>query len=57
MIGYRENSTLYRWLRNNTYPEGFQVLWMNCNWVKGYFKYYPHKDVDKYNEYTNLLKI
>ncbi|MDP9489573.1 MAG: hypothetical protein M3P28_05185 [Thermoproteota archaeon] len=56
MIGYRGNSALYRWLRDNKFPEGFQVLCMNCNWVKGYFKYCPHKDLDKHNEYLNLLK-
>jgi hypothetical protein len=24
----------YFWLRTNRYPEGFQVLCMNCNWLK-----------------------
>lgn len=27
-------SALYRWLRDNNYPEGFQVLCRNCNIVK-----------------------
>lgn len=25
---------LYTWLRKNGYPEGFQVLCANCNWIK-----------------------
>jgi hypothetical protein len=24
----------YRWLRDNKYPSGFQVLCMNCQWLK-----------------------
>jgi len=26
--------TFYRWLRTSNYPEGYQVLCMNCQWVK-----------------------
>ncbi len=26
----------YRWLRKHGYPEGYQVLCMNCQWVKRY---------------------
>lgn len=29
-----EGSTFYRWLKNNSFPSGFQVLCMNCNWIK-----------------------
>jgi len=25
---------LYGWLKRNNYPEGYQVLCMNCNWKK-----------------------
>lgn len=25
---------LYRWLEENSYPEGFQTLCRNCNWLK-----------------------
>jgi len=25
-------SNMYRWLRDNNYPTGFQVLCMNCQW-------------------------
>lgn len=27
-------TSLYRWLRKNDYPKGFQILCMNCNWGK-----------------------
>ncbi len=27
-------NNFYVWLRNNCYPEGYQVLCMNCNWSK-----------------------
>lgn len=35
--------TLYRWLRKNNFPDGFQVLCMNCNFALGKFGYCPHK--------------
>lgn len=34
---------IYAWLKRNNYPEGFQVLCMNCNFAKGKFGYCPHK--------------
>lgn len=27
-------ASTYRWVKNNNYPEGFQVLCRNCNWIK-----------------------
>lgn len=33
---------LYRWLRQNNYPEGFQVLCFNCNCGKGNYSVCPH---------------
>ena len=27
-------TTFYRWLRKNNFPTGYQVLCMNCNWIK-----------------------
>ena len=33
IIGYR-GSAFYSWLRKNDYPDGYQVLCMNCNWIK-----------------------
>jgi hypothetical protein len=32
--GRRTGFSVYYWLRDNNYPEGFQVLCMNCNWKK-----------------------
>ena len=38
--GYKQGSiglcgaTLYRWLRRNNYPEGYQTLCMNCQFIK-----------------------
>jgi hypothetical protein len=30
------SSPFYRWLRNNNYPKGFQVLCHNCNYAKAH---------------------
>jgi len=30
----RQGSTFYSWLRVNKYPEGYQTLCMNCQWIK-----------------------
>lgn len=32
----------YRWLKVNNYPDGFQILCMNCNWSKGRLGCCPH---------------
>ncbi len=29
-----KGATFYRWLKVNGYPNGFQVLCMNCQWIK-----------------------
>jgi len=34
---------LFKWLKNNNYPEGFQVLCMNCNAAKGWWGSCPHE--------------
>jgi len=34
---------LYSWLARNNYPDGFQVLCMNCNHAKGHFEICPHQ--------------
>ena len=31
-----EGINFYRWLRRNNYPEGYQVLCMNCQFIKRY---------------------
>lgn len=37
------HSNIYKWLIDNNYPEGFQVLCMNCNFSRGKYGYCPHK--------------
>jgi len=34
-MGFSTSTELYRWLRQNNYPDGFQVLCFNCNMGKG----------------------
>lgn len=41
-IGAIGGIALYRWLRKNNYPDGFQVLCFNCNCTKGRYGYCPH---------------
>lgn len=36
---------VYRWVKANGYPEGFQVLCHNCNMAKGFFGGCPHRKV------------
>lgn len=33
---------IYRWLRQNNYPEGFRVLCHNCNMARGFYGECPH---------------
>lgn len=40
----KNGSSLYQWLKNNNYPEGFRVLCFNCNCSYGMLKYCPHKE-------------
>lgn len=35
----------FRWLQQNNYPEGFQVLCHNCNQAKGYYGKCPHQNI------------
>ena len=34
---------LYDWLIKNNFPEGYQILCMNCNMAEGIFGGCPHK--------------
>lgn len=45
-----------RWIINNNFPEGFQVLCFNCNCAKEYSGYCPHQKI-KHNSqlWLNLL--
>ena len=48
-MGFKGGSDFYRWLIKNNFPEGFQVLCMNCNWGKRINKegVCPHKLMEK----------
>jgi hypothetical protein len=49
MGAFRSNSkNIYAWLKQHDYPEGFQVLCMNCNCAKAWFGYCPHNDEVRY---------
>lgn len=37
-------SSIYIWLYNNRFPEGFRVLCFNCNAALGMFGYCPHRN-------------
>jgi len=39
----RTGGGLYRWLKKNSYPKGFRVLCMNCNFAHGHAGYCPHE--------------
>lgn len=39
----RGGNTFYRWLKNNNYPKGFNVLCLNCNFSLGHYGYCPHQ--------------
>ncbi len=43
-IGTDRYHWLYPWLKNQGYPEGFQVLCINCNCSKQWRGYCPHKE-------------
>jgi hypothetical protein len=38
------SGTIYRWLKKNNFPSGFQTLCYNCNLAKGFYGVCPHKE-------------
>jgi len=38
-----QGNTIYHWLKKRSYPIGYQVLCMNCNWGKRLRGICPHK--------------
>lgn len=38
-----KGNSVIHWVRANNFPEGFQVLCMNCNWAKSKYHGCPHK--------------
>jgi hypothetical protein len=41
--GTHRSATFYRWLKNNNYPPGYQVLCCNCNYAKHRDGRCPHE--------------
>ena len=35
---------IYRWLRKNNFPKGFQILCFNCNLAKGFYGKCSHQE-------------
>lgn len=59
-LGPRKSTPLYRWLKKNGYPAGFQLLCMNCNGARGYYGYCPHDHstvVDHDREFNAVRNI
>lgn len=48
---------LFRWLKSNNYPPGFQVLCFNCNCAKEYSGYCPHQIETKVLEESYALPL
>jgi len=47
LFGSNTSSRTYSWLKKNDYPEGFQTLCMNCQWVKKFEElHYGTKETD-----------
>jgi hypothetical protein len=41
--GHATGTTFYRWLKKQSYPEGFQILCWNCNLAKSQYGSCPHE--------------
>lgn len=41
--GHSSSTRFYVWLKNNNFPEGFQILCHNCNMAKGKAGICPHQ--------------
>lgn len=39
----KTGTAFYSWLCSQGFPDGLQVLCMNCNWAKGIYGACPHK--------------
>lgn len=50
------NMDMYRWLKNNNFPRGFQVLCWNCNCAKAHYGICPH-EVERRDVATELRVV
>ena len=41
------NKRIEKWLKDNNYPEGFQILCHNCNMAKSFYGKCPHQEERK----------
>ena len=55
-MGFHNSYDLYRWLKQNNYPEEFQVLCFNCNLGKRNFSVCPHDKEVFEKEFEAKLK-
>jgi len=55
-IGATGSGGLYRWLKQNNYPEGFQVLCFNCNCGKENYSVCPYDKEAFEKEFETKLK-
>jgi hypothetical protein len=44
--GFMAGHKMYVWLKKQSYPAGFRVLCMNCNFALGHCGYCPHEQVN-----------
>lgn len=51
--------SIYKWLKRNSYPDGFQILCANCNGAKGHYSECPHTlvDIRKWTPENNPLGV
>lgn len=40
----KRGTAFFIWLRDNNFPEGYQVLCYNCNCAKGFYGVCPHQN-------------
>ncbi len=44
LFGYNISGVhMYRWLKKNSFPIGYRILCMNCNWATRYGSICPHQ--------------
>jgi len=44
-INRHGGTSFYKWMIDNEFPDGFQVLCHNCNFSEGHYGYCPHQEV------------
>jgi hypothetical protein len=52
----RSGNGFYSYLINNNYPDGYQILCANCNWIKKYENNENHKSNPELNYKRRLIR-